>query len=302
MQPGLVILLEKVTYYAETDGISLEHMVRFGKFDMRVKHFHNEYEIFYILEGKRLFFFNNRSFVASKGDLILVDANLIHMTKSASEDDLGHNRIILYVTSAKMQAIDQLYPRLQLVRFFHENYGVYHLTQEQQERFMDLYYFLKKEFNEKKRSFKEAIDLAVISYLLTLPRELKSSSQEHPKSMEEGKYRTAYAIADFLSNNCEKNFSLDELAERFFLSKYYVCRVFKDVTGYTISEYINIHRILKAKRYLEETDISISEIAQRLGYGSITHFEKNFKHYMTISPLKYRKSPNTVTYTNLPDQ
>lgn len=294
--------MEKVTYYAEMEGISLEHMVRFGKFDMRVKHFHNEYEIFYILEGERLFFFNNRSFIASKGDLILVDSNLIHMTKSASEEDHGHNRIILYVTSDKMKAIDELYPRLQLIRFFHENYGVYHLTPTQQERFMDLYYFLKKEFNEKKRFFKEAIEMEVSAYLLTLARELKSSIQELPTSTEDGKYRTAYAIADFLSNNCEKNFTLDELANRFFLSKYYVCRVFKEVTGYTTSEYINIHRILKAKRYLEETDLSISEVAHRLGYGSITHFEKNFKNYMTISPLKYRKSPNTVTYANLPEQ
>ena len=70
--------MEKITCYDKVDGISLEHMVRYGKFDMRVKHFHNEYEIFYILEGERLFFFNNRNFVAGKGDLILIDSNLIH--------------------------------------------------------------------------------------------------------------------------------------------------------------------------------------------------------------------------------
>ena len=87
--------MEKITCYDKVDGISLEHMVRYGKFDMRVKHFHNEYEIFYILEGERLFFFNNRNFVAGKGDLILIDSNLIHMTKSVSDEDTGHNRIIL---------------------------------------------------------------------------------------------------------------------------------------------------------------------------------------------------------------
>ncbi len=292
--------MEKVTYYAETDGISLEHMVRYGKFDMRAKHFHNEYEIFYILEGERLFFFNNRSFIASKGDLILVDANLIHMTKSVSEEDCGHNRIILYVHHTKMADLENMYPKLQLQKFFHEHYGVYHLSQAQQERFMDLYYTLKKEFNEKQRHFKEAVELHVLTYLLSLTRELPNSLRELPHSAESGKYQTAYAIADFLSENCEQNYSLDELASRFFLSKYYVCRIFKEVTGYTISEYTNIHRILKSKRYLEETTLSISEIAHLLGYGSITHFEKIFKLYMTISPLRYRKDPNTVTYTNLP--
>lgn len=38
--------MEKVTFYGEIEGISLEQMVRYGKFDMRVKHFHNQYEIF----------------------------------------------------------------------------------------------------------------------------------------------------------------------------------------------------------------------------------------------------------------
>lgn len=298
MKEGVIV--EKVTYFAEMEGISIEHIVRYGKFDMRVKHFHNEYEIFYIIEGERLFFFNNRSFVAKKGDLILVNSNLIHMTKSVSEKDSGHNRIILYITNQKMSQLDQLYPVLQLARFFNDHYGVYHLSQPQRNEFLDMYRFLKKEFNNKNRHYRQAIELKVLTYLLFLTRELKPQSQELPHSAGKGKYRTAYAIADYLSENCEKQISLEELASHFFLSKYYLCKVFKEVTGYTISEFINIHRILKAKRYLEETDLSITEIAHLLGFGSIAHFEKLFKHYMTVSPLKYRKHPNTVTHTNIP--
>lgn len=292
--------MEKVTYYATIDGISLEHMVRYGKFDMRVKHFHNEYEIFYILEGERLFFFNNRNFIASKGDLILVDTNLIHMTKSVSEDDTGHNRIILYVSSDRMQDLDRKYPTLQLVRFFHQHYGVYHLTPQQQEHFMDLYYFFKQECKEKERNYKQAVELAVTSYFLQLTRELDYHAQESPLNPDDGKIRHVYEIADYLSEHCEEALSLDDLAAKFFLSKYYTCRVFKEVTGYTISEYTNIHRIQKAKRYLEETDMSVAEIADQVGYGTMTHFEKTFKTYMTVSPLKYRKTLNIVTHTNLP--
>lgn len=292
--------MEKVTYYASIDGISLEHMVRYGKFDMRVKHFHNEYEIFYILEGKRLFFFNNRNFVARKGDLILVDTNLIHMTKSATEDDTGHNRIILYVTQQKMQELDEKYPSLQLVRFFHEHYGVYHLTPVQQEQFMNLYYLFKQEYKEKKRNYKQMIELAMTSYFLQLGRALDFQSQQISYLTSDGKYTHVYEIADYLSQNSSKSITLDDLASEFFLSKYYICRVFKEVTGYTVSEYINIHRIQSAKRYLEETDYTIAEIAELVGYGSMAHFEKTFKTYMTISPLKYRKTLNIVTHTNLP--
>ncbi len=292
--------MEKITYFAAIDGISLEHMVRYGKFDMRVKHFHNEYEIFYILEGERQFFFQNRNFVAKKGDLILVDTNLIHMTKSVSEDDTGHNRIILYVSSEKMKEIDQKYPTLKLVQFLHQHYGVYHLTPEQQDDFMNLYYFFKQEAKDKKRNFKQAIELAITSYFLKLTRELDSSSLERPLNSGEGKYKNVYAIADYISENCTHEISLEDLAERFYLSKYYICRVFKEVTGYNVNEYIHINRIQYAKRLLEETDRSIADISEIVGYGSVTHFEKMFKVYMTISPLKYRKTLNIVTYTNLP--
>ena len=109
-----------------------------------------------------------------------------------------------------------------------------------------------------------------------------------------------YDIADYLSQNCEQNLSLDEIAEQFYLSKYYMCRLFKEVTGYSISEYINIHRIQKARHYLENTDLSISEITGLIGYGSMTHFEKNFKTYMNVSPLKYRKSGNLLVPSDHP--
>lgn len=284
--------MEKVTYYAAIDGISLEHMVRYNKFDMRVKHFHTEYEIFYILEGERLFFFNNRNFVATKGDLILVDTNLIHMTKSTSAEDTGHNRIILYVTLDKMKELDEKYNTLNLVRFFHQNYGVYHLDETQQEQFMNLYYLFKEEYKHHKRNYKQAIELAVTAYFLNLSRELNSSSQELPLLTDDGKYRHVYEIADYLSEHCEQTISLEDLAANFFLSKYYICRLFKDVTGYTIREYVNIHRIQKAKRLLEESDYSVSEIAEMVGYGSLTHFEQIFKSHMTMSPLKYRKARN----------
>ncbi len=294
--------MEKITYYNFIDGISLEHMVRYGKFDMRVKHFHNEYEIFYIIEGERLFFFNNRTFLASKGDLILVDSNLIHMTKSSSDDDNGHNRIIFYVSKEKMQEFDEKYPTLQLVRFFHNHYGVYRLSKQQQEDFMDLYYFFKEECKHRKHNYKQAIELKMTFYLLNLTRQIDHQPQELPMSSSNDKYKNIYVIADYLSHHIEDNISLEQLSSQFYLSKYYICHAFKEVTGYTINEYVNIHRIQQAKRYLEETDDTISDIANRLGYRSITYFERVFKSYMSVSPLRYRKTLNIVTFQHhLPD-
>ncbi|MCI9161824.1 MAG: AraC family transcriptional regulator [Lachnospiraceae bacterium] len=293
--------MEKVTYYGETDGIALEQMVRYGKFDMRVKHFHTQYEIFYIVEGERVFFFNNREYIARAGDLILVNSNLIHMTRSVSGSNDGHNRIILYITREKMKSYDMLHPSLQLVRFLDDYYGVYHLDREQQASILNLFRSLRHSLTNREHNYKTGMDLEIMAWLFKLMSFVRRQRQEIPSDSDNPKYKAAYGIADYLSENCERPISLDELADRFYLSKSYICRIFKEVTGYTISEYTNIHRIRKAKRYLEETDMSISQIANALGYDSLTYFERTFKTYMTLSPLKYRKTLNTVTYTNVPN-
>ncbi|MDO5407972.1 MAG: AraC family transcriptional regulator [Eubacteriales bacterium] len=293
--------MEKVTYFGETDGISLEQMVRYEKFDMRVKHFHTQYEIFYIIEGERVFFFNNREYIARAGDLILVTSNLIHMTKSVTGSNEGHNRIILYITREKMESYDALYPSLHLVQFLDDYYGVYHLDREQQALILNLFRSIRHSLASRSRNYRIGIDLDILSWFFKLMEFVRRQNQEMPHDSDNPKYQAAYKIADYLSENCERPISLDELSSQFFLSKSYICRIFKEVTGYTVSEYSNIHRIRKAKRYLEETDMSISEISHTLGYESLTYFERMFKHYMTLSPLKYRKTLNTVTYTNKPE-
>ena len=142
------------------------------------------------------------------------------------------------------------------------------------------------------------IDMEIIMYFIQFMRENHTPALQDQDQVSSSKYKTIYAVADYISENFDRQLSLDNLAGQFFISKYYLSRTFKEITGYGINEYINIHRIQRAKRLLEETDMSISEISIALGYESMTYFEKIFKTYMTLSPLKYRKTLNTVTYTN----
>lgn len=292
--------MEQVIYFSEIDGIALERMVRKGSFNMRVKHFHNQYEIFYLIEGERQFIFNNRIYLVKSGSLILVDENVIHMTKANSTAEFGHDRIILYVDKEKMAEMDQKFPHLNLVNFFHHHYGVFNLTPKQQSDFINLYIRLLTEFDSKRKHYKAMIEMEILLYFIQFMRENPALAVEDFSSDNNSKYQHVYDIADYISQNFTMPLNLDNLSERFFISKYYLCRVFKDMTGYSINEYVNIHRIRQAKKLLEETDLSISEISDQMGYKSVTYFEKVFKTYMTMSPLKYRKTLNTVTYTNIP--
>ncbi len=290
--------MDKLLYFSELDGIALEHMQRIGQFSMSVKHFHNEYEIFYLIEGERQFFFDNRSYKVQKGSLILVDENVIHMTTANCDDDIGHERIILYIDKEKMQELDCLFPNMNLAKFFKEQYGVYHLTAKQQLQFLSLCDRLKNEFNHKDHLSSSMISMTIIMYFMEFIRKNQQHKLIDVPSNASSKHQTIYQISEYISEHYTEHLTLESLANDFFLSKYYLCRSFKEITGYGINEYIHIHRIKKAKQLLEETSLSISEISSNLGYDSLTHFERIFKTYMTISPLKYRKTLNTLTYTN----
>ena len=61
------------------------------------------------------------------------------------------------------------------------------------------------------------------------------------------------------------------------------------MTGFTVNEYMNVARTKKAQNLLVHSGYSITEIAEILGFESITYFERVFKKYTDDTPMKYRK-------------
>lgn len=290
-----MVVDNKITFFGKTDGISVEQLIRYGKFNMKVKHFHNQYEIFYIIEGQRQFFLNNKVYDAFAGDIAVIDTNLVHTTRSVGDEDSGYNRVILYIDYERMCMYDDKYPDLHLVDFFHKNYGVYHLDDEQRAIFLNLYRDLRHELTKKKYGYKTRIEINVLHWLINFMN-IKSDKSNLAPPINDVKGEIASKTAAYIENNFTSNVSLDTLSEKMYLSKYYICRVFKEYTGFTVIEYTNMIRIKKAAQMLENTNESISDIATDLGYESMTYFERVFKKILNVSPLKYRKTHHSVTY------
>lgn len=128
-----------------------------------------------------------------------------------------------------------------------------------------MYEVLKTEFSNRSRSYKAMIEMEIIHYFIDFIRDnpeltpIKDETAIHKSS----KYQTIYNIADYISDHYAESISLDGLAGIFYLSKFYLSRSFKEVTGYGVNEYVNILRTKRAKQLLEETTLSVSEIAGR---------------------------------------
>jgi len=96
-------------------------------------------------------------------------------------------------------------------------------------------------------------------------------------------------VLNYINQNYNKNLSLDELSRQVDMSKFYLCRLFKESLRMSPVEYINKVRVDKAMELLINTDMSVSEIAFECGFDNISYFIKVFKKYMHTTPLKFRK-------------
>ncbi|MNN63529.1 Bifunctional transcriptional activator/DNA repair enzyme AdaA [compost metagenome] len=82
---------------------------------------------------------------------------------------------------------------------------------------------------------------------------------------------------------------LGDLARRFYISKSYLSRVFKEITGFGFAEYVNIVRVREAERLLRETDHSITVVSGLAGFDNFSHFGKMFKRLSGLTPRVYRR-------------
>ena len=90
-----------------------------------------------------------------------------------------------------------------------------------------------------------------------------------------------------------RTITLTDLAEEFHYSKPHMCTLIKQNTGTNFSALIRQVRLTEAKEYLIKTDISISDIAEIVGYNSADNFSRVFRKVYGVSPLEYRRQ-NTV--------
>ena len=91
------------------------------------------------------------------------------------------------------------------------------------------------------------------------------------------------AIIQYLNQNYTENITLDMLAEKFYLSKYYLCRAFHKATGLTIHDYIRVKR-LTLVRELKSEGKNISEAAMRAGFTDYSSFYRAYVKEYGVSP------------------
>ena len=121
--------------------------------------------------------------------------------------------------------------------------------------------------------------LAMLIQILVLLSS-SASKKSHISSSE-----LASEIADFISENIENNkfLTLDEIAKTFFVSKFYLCRIFKSYSGISVHAYINRKRIMLAKQYID-SGMSAKSASESVGYQDYSAFYRAYVKIVGKSP------------------
>lgn len=93
---------------------------------------------------------------------------------------------------------------------------------------------------------------------------------------------------DFIGKNFQRDLSVESIADYVGLNASYFSRVFKNVTGKTVLEFITLKRLESSKELLKETNLNIAQIAQKVGYNNVHSYMRFFKKYEGITPGDYR--------------
>ena len=96
-------------------------------------------------------------------------------------------------------------------------------------------------------------------------------------------------IREYITKNFDKEISLKDISERFFINPSYFSQAFKKKTGETYQNYVTNLRIARAKKLLEETDLKVYEVSEMVGYPDTKHFSRVFEKVAGMKPTEYKK-------------
>lgn len=108
--------------------------------------------------------------------------------------------------------------------------------------------------------------------------------------MDSGNCDIITKATNFIEANYMKKLTLEDVAGSVYLSTAYFSRLFKQETGQSFSNYLNLVRIEESKKLLKNAGVSISKIAGMVGYEDQSYFSKVFKKMVGVSPIKFRRS------------
>lgn len=249
---------------------------------------HREFEIYYLTQGERLYFVENRTYALTEGSVMFVSSNRIHKTSEAGGP--AHARMLLQFSPAFLSDWARMYPSVSFDYLLSQNGFAVSPRNEFSPSIRALFDEIHRLWKEQPAGYEEEMSCDTFKILLNLQRSLTGESDQ--EALTSAKHQKIYEVAEYISQHLESISNLDDLSARFYISKYYLAHTFKEVTGLSVIAFLNATRVQRACALLTEREMSISQIAEVVGFGTVARLTEAFKRVEGMTPREYQRHPN----------
>ncbi len=142
------------------------------------------------------------------------------------------------------------------------------------------------EYSLKRNDYELLCEALLQQLLVILSRRIRLSSE----GLDSEQVRQIHGAMEYMYRNISSELSVEDIAKSCYRSVGYFSHLFKDIAGVSPHRYITSLRMEKAKELLSDTELSVAEIGEAVGFTDQNYFSRAFKAHTGISPLAYRKS------------
>jgi AraC-like DNA-binding protein len=273
-------------HYGSPSELYVEYVKRTEPYTMDIDHYHPYYEIYYLLTGSRIYFIEDRSYSVEQGDLVFIGKEMLHRTMQAG--DSTHERVIVHCSDEWLRGIGTGLEGM-FARLFEADIRVLRLPRQESLIAESAVRAMRLEAETREPGYPVAIRHAVAGLLLLCGR-YAAKHQPEPFRHVSPLHAKISEIVRYINGHYDEPLRLADLSERFFISPHYLSRMFKEVTGFVYTDYVVLTRVKEAQRLLRQSELSISDVAEKVGFDNFSHFGKTFKRVTSMSPREYRKT------------
>lgn len=247
----------------------------------RLPHVHDDFlELFYVYAGQGRYLVDDQYYDIKEGDIVICNAGVLHGespedTRYVRSYSVGIANVAFLGLPDNQLCTEETVPILSC--------GM--LAKQVGEIFRLIYLLSSDSKNLKETCNTLSISLLLLTYEMLLSRDRNASFH-----MRSSAAATAYRVRRYLDSHYREVLTLSDIARALHVNEYYLAHAFKDEFGQPPIQYMMKRRIGEAQGLLMDTSIPIGDIAEYLGFSSVSHLNTMFNKYVGIPPGKYRQS------------
>lgn len=273
--------IQETVNFKDNTGLRLYYNVESENYP---NHWHSPLEILLPTKSNYKAVCSNIEFNLREGDILIITPGVIHTLTSPPSGE----RIIFQAEFSLLHNIKELESTLSIIspaliitpESLPSIYG----------RIQNLIFSIQDEYFADAPLSEASIYAKLIEIFVLIGREHTGNTKRYDgKSTKRKEYAEKFLyVCDYINDHCTEELTLDFIADMAGFSKYHFSRLFKNFANVSFYKYLNQKRIAYAEKMLINPDISVTEVALRSGFSSLSAFIRMFKILKECTPTEFR--------------